>query len=287
MRLLNEMFLAFGRVAATTLKGASNAILANLSLIEDDEGEEGSSEEPMYGPVGYYVRPMPPVEADAADGINPEGAAEVVAVRYGDQVIPLTARDLRCNAQVNPSDGSMGIAHYGGGFVELAWNASKNGSVATIYALRKQANGDADKASVITVNSEQADASIILLHESGQSIMLGPDGQILLCNAGGDAYIEVKDSGEVTVNAASVTLVGGTAIGSSADPNIDPTIQDLPKRDELETWIDEMNTWVAEANGLIEAGIPVIGGGGGSAKAALTAPTPTAVPEYTTKLKAV
>ncbi len=276
MKPLTEYAIAFGRIAATVLKGASNSILANLSLIEGEDGtEEGSTEEPLYGQIGFYVRPMPPTSAEDADGLNPEGAAEVVAVRYGDEVIPLAGRDLRCNASVNPSDGAMGIAHYGGGFVELAWNASKNGTVATLYALRKNPDGSPDKASVLTINSEASDASIIMLHESGQSITLGPDGQIILCNSGGDGYVEVKDSGEVTVNAASVTIVGGTVIGSAADPNVDPSIQELAKKTELNAWIGEVNTALGAADGQLKA----------LGEAGLVAPL--AVPEYTSQLKGV
>lgn len=271
MRFLTEFAVAFGRVAASKLQGAANAILANVELLKGDEGaRETSADEPLYGQIGFYCRPMPPVAADAADGLNPEGEAEVVALRVGDQVIPFTGRDLRLNAQVNPQDGHCGMAHYGGGFFELGWNASKNGTMATLYTLRKTSGGAPDKAHVFTMNTEEASSSIILLHEAGQSITMGPDGQTVLCNAGGNGFIEVKDDGKIVLNGAAISVVGGAMVGSQN-----------PADGDFVMLATQLLAWIGQANAAFAA---IAAAAGANPNPTITAPV--AVPVPATMLKA-
>src|SRR3990167_6189613 len=164
-----SLLVAIGRVTATAVKGALKSIVANLAFLEDlekatDEADASSSE-PMWGPPGFYCRPMPPVLKKDATPLSPEGACEVLALRMGDQMLPCAYRELRINAGVNPAEGALGLAHYGGGFAELGWNATKDGTNVTLYGLRKTAGGAPDKASIISIDTATANASIALVHE--------------------------------------------------------------------------------------------------------------------------
>lgn len=208
---LSEYFVAFGKVVATKLEGASKAILENIEALDGDS----STGEPQFGPLGRYARPMPPVDKASATGLNPEGEAESIGLRLGDNIHQIGAyRDLRLNAQVNPAEGAIGDAHYGGGFIEQSWNADKTGTTITLYAPHKDANGAADHASVVTIDSSPGNEAVLVLHKTGASFAITPDGKVVMANAAGDAYVEVNDSG-VVINGASVNITGSGAIGAS------------------------------------------------------------------------
>ncbi len=283
MRFLTEFAFAFGRMVATTLKGASNAILANIELLDAGDGAvEGSSEEPVFGPIGFYSRPMPPVGKDAATGLNPEGEAEVFAVREGDQVIPLVGRDLRLNKQVNPKDGTVGMVHYSGGFVEITYDADKRASVITMYALRKKSDGTADKASVFTINANEADSSIIMLHEKGQALTMTPDGDVLITSPAGDAYVQVRNDGHLVLNGVSLVVAGGALVGGTTGGEpVMLSAQQLAWVAEVNAWIAQMNAWVATVNAFqagVSAVIAPVGPGGTPVN---TVPNSPAAPPWT------
>src|SRR5690606_15439098 len=86
----------------------------------------------------------------------------------------------------------------------------------TIYALRKKPDGAADKASVIALDSAEGNASISILHESGASISIGKEGNVVVMNKAGDAFVDVNDDG-VTINGAAIAITGAANLGD-ADP---------------------------------------------------------------------
>lgn len=207
--------IAFGKVVSTELKGAAKAILANLSFLESEDGQPNtSSSEPMFGAGPLFWRPKPPVKASEASGLNPEGAAEVVAFRVGDETIIGPMRDLRLNAQANPKDGEVVLAQYGGGFISLKDNDDGDGTSIVIYGLRKTSQGVPDKASCIAIDTTSSNKSIVLVHENGQSITMNKDGGTVLASPDGQAYIELKN-GSIVLNAANIVLNGGCLLGTN------------------------------------------------------------------------
>lgn len=277
MRFLTEFAIAFGHIAATKIAGSAKAVLANLSLLEDEDGgeREGSSEEPLYGPWGWYGRPKAPVKAADATPLNPEGQAEVLALRHGDQAQPIVGRDLRLSSQVNPKEGEVGLIQYGGGFISLADNADANGTAITIYALRKKSTGEPDKASMVAIDSAAANPSISILHESGASISINKDAKIAITNKNGDAYVEVNDSG-VVINGASVAITGGAMIGDS-----DPAAGDflLKATDGLQ-FSAQVIAAITQIAALLNTAGPVVGAPG-----SVTPVTTPLAPTTATKAK--
>lgn len=241
---LNEYFLAFGRVVATKVEGAAKAVLENIEALDGDT----STGEPQYGPLGRYGRPMPPVSAEDATGLSPEGEAETLGLRLGDRIHQIGAyRDLRLNAQVNPAEGAIGDAHYGGGFIEQSWNADQDGTNITLYALRKTTAGVADKASVIALDSAAATASIAIVHETGQSVTMNQGGDVLVSSADGTAFLQVKN-GEIIISGTSVSVTGGVNLGDK-DPSATQfvALANLVKA-EIEGIVTTIQGWTPVAN---------------------------------------
>jgi len=217
---IGEFLLAIGKVAASSLSEEAKAILLNLSFLEGLGSTPDTSElEPMLGPPGFYCRPKPPVTKDQATGIDPEGHAEVVGVRMGDQVVPLGFRDLRLNAQLNPKVGEVGLIGYGGGFICIKDNDDGNGSSIALYAMRKKSDGSPDKQSAVSIDTTAANAHVSIVHEAGQSFTMTKDGHIVMANAAGDASIILKDDGQILLNGTAIVLNGSVHMGSS-----DPTL---------------------------------------------------------------
>lgn len=279
MTLLSELSFALGYIAATAVKGAANAVLGNLVMldtVEDDEEAETSPDEPLYGPIGFYFRPDAPVKAADATGIRPEGRPEVVAVRLGDRVLPLTYRDLRLSSQVDPDEGEGGLAHYGGGFISLKWNTSEDGTSIVIYAPRKDSTGTPIKASAISIDSEEANAHVCLMHEYGHSLTLTKEGKIVLANKVGDAYLEVNDDGcTINGNFAVKGAVRDLSVGNPA------TAEGLMMSADMLSWITQVNAFLAVLGPLFNAPPGNVQSGGPG-----TVIVPTAVPKASTIAKA-
>jgi len=265
--MLTDLAIAFGRIIATEARGALKSILGNLELLEQDDS---SSDEPLYFVPGYYCRPMPPVEEGSGSGLDPEGACEVVAVRVGDEVVPLAYRDLRLNSQVNPDEGELGLAHYGGGFISLKWNADTDGTNIMIYASRKDSSGMVVKASSISLDSADGNQHVSIMHEKGQSITLTEDEQVVIANKDGDAYLAVGGSDGVVVNSEKIAAAGAVMLGDK-----DPTSGEFVMLSaQLLAWITEANTAFA----AIAAAATL------NPNPTITAPT--SVPVAATKVKA-
>ncbi len=203
-----DYLLAFGRVMASTLSGAKKALLVNISSIgEGDDPDEGETAtgEVMYGQLGVVARPKPP---------DADGAMEVVSARTEDGQQPFGARDLRLNAQVNPAEGEVDVVGYGGAFISLKENedpiGGRQGANVVIYA----PNGDRSKASAISIDTTTANSHLALMHESGASITITKDGNVVLASPNGQNTIVVSDSGVALSGAVSVS--GAMVVGNQA-----------------------------------------------------------------------
>jgi hypothetical protein len=218
----------WAKVITTRLAGALKSVLASLELLDD---ADISHDEPMMGVPGFFCRPRPPVAKEDETGLDPEGACEAVALRVGDQTIPIAYRDLRLSSVVNPKEGELGLAHYGGGFVSLKLNTDEDGTNIVLYAPRKNSSGTVTNASCVSIDSTDGNQHICLLHESGASITLTKEGKILLMNKTGNAYVEINDDG-IFLNGncylnGSVILGDKTAALVKAVANADLVLSEL------------------------------------------------------------
>jgi hypothetical protein len=184
-----------GRVVATTLKGTRKAVTANVEGIDD----ESATEQPLYGAIGLVCRPL---------AANADGAAEVLSARMEDGLRPFAGRDTRLNEMVNPKDGEVCLVGYGGGFISLKQNATNTGTDVMIYAPRPSSN----KASAISIDTTVANNHVSIVHESGVSITLTKDREIVLANVAGDASITIGDNGIVLTGKVNVN--GSMIVGN-------------------------------------------------------------------------
>lgn len=219
--------LGVGRIVLTDLKGQKRIVVANIEGIDG----ETSSQQIMYGALGVVARPL---DADA------NGAAEPVYARTEDGLLPIAYRDPRLNGVVNPKKGEITIPQYDGGFLSLKRNADGDGTDITLYAPK----ADGSAASVISIDTSDANSNITVMHESGASIQIA-DGKIMLSNADGDAYIQLDGSG-ITLN-GNVKINGAMVVGTPALGS--PVALALP----ITTWADAVDFWIGEVNSAIQA----------------------------------
>jgi hypothetical protein len=275
-----ELLVAFGRVVATSLEGAANSILADIRVLEDEaeapDDFDSSELEALLLPPGFYCRPLGP--NFAGPGVEAEGECEVVALRAGDELVPVGYRDLRINAKTNPDEGELGLAHYAGGFLSFKLTGDADGTAVALYSPR-----GSDGAHVISMDPDASNSHVVILHEAGQSITLNADGQVVIVSPDGANVIEVGDD-SVKVNGAEVRMVGSVVLGTETDPTVDLDVQALAKEDELDTWIGEVNSAIADLKTALTTIVAPTGGGACTVTDTSTAPT--AVPEYTTNVVA-
>jgi len=116
----------------SALKRAINYAVQGAGTGFSDDTPEVSPEEPAYGQLGILARPMPANAVSGSGDVSgpmPKGAAEALCLRVGDDLTPIAYRDLRINQVVPTLDpGQIVMAHYGGGYVGLSWNAAKTAS---------------------------------------------------------------------------------------------------------------------------------------------------------------
>lgn len=188
--------LGVGRIVSMSLKGAKKVLVANIEGIDG----ETSMGQIVYGALGLVARALP---ADA------NGAVEPIYARTEDGMIPIAARDPRLNAKTNPKDGEVMLVQYDGGFVSLKRNADGDGTDITLYAPK----ADGSAASVISIDTSDANSNITVMHQSGVSVQWA-DEKVVIYNADGDVYIEVNGS-EVVIN-GNVKVNGAMVVGSPA-----------------------------------------------------------------------
>lgn len=204
-----DRVLGWGRIVLAALKGDMKAVLANVAEYTDDDGQPagGANEQPMFCSVGSYCRPLP--EDD-------RGTCEVVFWREADGATPIAARDLRTTRLVGPEEGALGMAHYGGGFVELGWDADKRGTIVTIRASLCDANLDAvEKAHMFLMNPRAGgDASIQIGHYQGNAIVLDDPGHVTITDKTAKNMIDVGPGGiTISSDAGGIKLVGAMVAG--------------------------------------------------------------------------
>lgn len=259
MQYLTEFAFAFGRIIATRLAGASRAILANIAVLEGKETgqEDGSANEPLFGQIGFFGRPLAPVKAADATGLKPKGEAEVFAVRVGDQVQPLAGRDLRLNAKVNPKDGEFGIVQYAGGFISIGFDEAGAGKGTTLvmYAPRNNDAGVPTAAHDFQMDTTPGNESITLMHLQGHNIALTHQGKILL-QAAAASFIEVN-SAKILLNAAEVVMAGGALLGTSNPASADFLVKYTAFAAWAATVTAAVNAMAAAFN-AVPAGMPVL-----------------------------
>lgn len=267
---LGELVFAFGRIVATAVAGDLKSILVNIATMEDPEEApleaDVSEREPMYGLPGFYCRPLPP-DDDAAV----PGHCEVVSIRVGDELIPYGYRDLRINAKTNPASGELGLAHYGGGFISLKLSNNDDGTAIGIYAPR-----GTDGAHMISLDPDEDNSHVVLMHEAGQSVTLTKEGSVVLANAAGDAFIEVH-SGGISLNGNSA-ITGALRELSVGNP---VAAEGLMMSVGMLAWITQVTTFLAVLAPLVNAPVgPMNSLGPGSVV------LPTAAPKASTIAKA-
>jgi hypothetical protein len=202
---------AFGRmkIVATKLGGALKTILVSLvGYTTDTSGtSETAKDVPLHGALGVVVRPRPP---DAT------GGPDVVVGRTDDDVVVLSALDRRLSAaRQNLAEGSVNLVGYGQAFVGIDDANAGHGSVVTIYVpyAFTGPNNAPTKAHVFTLDTTTGNESVSLVHSSGAALMFTPDGNVVVKNPAGDAFLQVGPNG-VTFNgqikARTSAVVGDT-----------------------------------------------------------------------------
>jgi hypothetical protein len=251
--MLSNLIATVGRVlnakVGAALRDVVIAIEGFSQGFSDTQAE--NAEESLYGQIGVVSRPKPPVEAKNATATAPKGWAEVVCIRTEDGLLPVAGRDLRLNRWVPLAEGEVCVVGYGGGFISLRDASDKLGTQVILYApALNSGSGQPSAAHMITMDPATANQSITILHAGGQAVMLTKNGEVIVKNAAGDAYVQVDAAG-VTVN-GNTKINGGVVMGDPA------TAQPLMLATELLAWIGQVNTVMAALNGAVGAVVPPI-----------------------------
>jgi len=207
-----DRLIGFGKVLASSVSGALNAVLVNVRLIEltddteaPDTDAETSTEEVVYGGLGLIGRPDPP---------DAEGYAEVVALRAGDGAIPIGFRDLRLNRRMTPKDGELGLAHYGGAFLSLKWNDARDASDFTLLVPQLDGSGAIQASHTLAMTTASGDSAVVLAHLKRQALIMNDDGDAYLVSSDGKNIVGVTNEG-VSIG-GTINLTGGIIGGNPA-----------------------------------------------------------------------
>jgi hypothetical protein len=267
-----DLLFGFGKVKSTELGTTARGIGVRMEFLEgnEDDEPETSGLEPMLVPPGFFCRPKPPVTAAEALPLSPEGHCEVVACRIGDDMVPIGYRDLRLAPAVNPIEGELGLAHYGGGFLSLKDNADGDGTNVMLYAPRKNAGGTVVKASCISLDSTNGNQHVSLMHETGVSITLTKDGNAVIATADGATSVTVSPTEGVIISAEKVSIAGAAMLGDSNPAGGDGVMLST----QLLAWIGQVNVAMALLAGAAGGMVPAV-------------VAPAAVPVAATKVKAI
>ena len=204
-----DYVLGFGRVVASRVEGAAKAVLLSIRGLEGDvdEDHEDSEGEGIWSALGLVGRPKKTVRANEASGTNPAGYCEVIGGRFGDSFAPMGCRDLRINAKVNPKEGQLFFAQYGGGFLSLEDASDGRGTLATLYAPHLSADGTTEKANALMLDPAQG--ACALVQQDGSALTLTADGAVM--KSVGGSFVEVNDQ-QVKLSAPNVFAYTGSFI---------------------------------------------------------------------------
>jgi hypothetical protein len=110
-----DLVVAICKVVASSVADRTAAILLDLVAPggEDESTGERAVRQPEFGALGVIARPPAPSGLDGR-----EAYAEAIAVRTGNQLIPIAYRDARLNAFFSSiSGGTVALVGYTGAFV--------------------------------------------------------------------------------------------------------------------------------------------------------------------------
>lgn len=193
---------------------------------ESDEGGEQAHEQEWFSALGVIARPLPP-EGDLF--------AEALALRTDDGLVPYAFRDLRINRALNPSGnpvtpaaGQLLFAGYGGAFLSHAMTegnvGSKRGNVTTLYVpYLFDSSGVPTKAHAISIDPTTGQSSITIVHGDGVFFSLTEDAGTgsagIVATVDGSTFLRMSP-GELTLNAAKITLKGNCYLGAQAEAGL-------------------------------------------------------------------
>jgi hypothetical protein len=260
-----DRVVAFVRIISAAAKGDKNAILANVALFDDDDGNPagGQDEQPVYGAGGVYLCPDPPDD----DGVCAEG----ISLKEEDGCTIIAMRDLRLTKRIPSKVGSVGIAHYGGGFIDLSWDADHAGTQITILAPRLDGNGEIQASHGLLMDPTSGNASVILMHQLGNAVVLNKDGDAMLKSANGKTWISATNDGFAMSADGGIKFLGGVIAGNTQ------TAKEVALHQQV---LDLANQMVTLLTALALA--PVAGSG-----APLGFPDPATLADFTAKVTAL
>ncbi len=218
--------ISFLEITGSTTYGPHNAVLmgggASVGSFDESDalGGETAQDAEAYGAPGIVFRPRPPEDVDTPDGTQ-RLAAEAMAARTADGLVPMAWRDLRFNRVFpNPKAGTVALVGYGGGFLAFDDTSADSGdqkaTLSTLYVPYQFTNGVPAKAMVITCDPEAE--ALQLIHGDGFAISMTPDEGIVM-RADAETFARMKP-GEMLFHAAKIMLKGNVYAGAQAEVGV-------------------------------------------------------------------
>lgn len=270
---MSGMLTTFLRVVGSTVVGTNSAVMVGgdtgIGGLTDPEGDapgERRDDVEAYGAPGIVFRPRPP---STPSGSSDELAAEAIALRTPDGVIPVAWRDLRLNRRFpNPKVGSVALVGYGGGFLSFddAADGSDTSQGALYVPYERDGDGNVTKAHVISIGRDSNGTPFVgLISGEGVRVTL-LDDEVVVASKDGSNRVEVNDGG--------VNVVGPFKAASGADLG-GPTSEALAKYTALANMVTALIAHVSAITTQLNAAGPVAGASG-ALTATLTPFTTTA-----------
>jgi hypothetical protein len=223
---------AFCKVIGSALVGPSSETTYDLATIggfagfgSSAGGGEQATGQVGYSSLGILARPLPPEGDDYA---------ETVALRVDGGLAPFGWRDMRLHRAANPggsggtpAPGQILVGGYGGAMLSHAMTegdvGSRRANIATWY-LPFEFDGDGvpSKAHTISMDPTPGNSSISIVHADGIRVALTADtgaGPGLVIAVDGSTFLRMS-AGELTVQAAKITLKGNVYLGAQAEAGL-------------------------------------------------------------------
>jgi hypothetical protein len=224
---LIDRLIQFSRVLGSTVSPRTYAVKVDLSgvgsLDEEDEieaGELGEQSE-VWGALGFVSRPMSPEVVDGQ-----ELSAEVVSLRTGDGLVPITWRDLRLNSFFpnGVPEGRVGLVGYKGALHTIDVNASKTANIQTLYVPYDfDGAGEPQKAMVITLDTSNPGSEHITMSIGGGSegyqITLNETDGLQIRTPNSSTFFNMRED-EINLTATKILLKGNVYVGRQAETGV-------------------------------------------------------------------